>query len=93
MREAVIVSSVRTAVGKAGNTVGGRPGRRENFVHAAHEPNRRIRWRARNLGDLRSAGHDIDRNDIGKCSAGVYADAKACRSRTIGHASHHSPQG
>src|SRR5713226_7730707 len=45
-----------------------------------------------NLGDVRSAGHDIDRNDIGKCSAGIDANTKPRRSRVTGHASHRFPE-
>jgi hypothetical protein len=42
-----------------------------------YEPDRRVRRRARDLGDLDPAGRAVHRDDVGERAAGVDADAKA----------------
>src|SRR5262249_36679169 len=64
----------RRAVGKAGDIGRRTAGRLEDRAHAAHEADRWIGRRARNLGDAHGARAAIDRNDIGEGAAGIDAD-------------------
>jgi len=75
----------RGAVGEADHAVGACASGRQNPGDALHQADRRIGGRARHLGDGGGPGDDVDRNDIGECSAGIDTDAEARRRRGAGH--------